>query len=87
LLFRTVETCSKKQTDISVIVIDHHISQWDVIPKDTVPVVVYQCETWSIIFGEEHRLRIFEKRVLKISGAKKEFQETEENCLLSSFHS
>jgi hypothetical protein len=67
-------------------VIDHHVSQWDVIPKDTVPVVVYQCETWLIIFREEHRLRMFENRVLrKIPGAKRMFQETEENCILSSF--
>jgi len=60
-------------------VIDHHISQWDVIPKDTVP-VVYGCETRLIIFREEHRLRMFENRVLrKISGAKREFKGTEEN--------
>jgi hypothetical protein len=67
-----------------VVVTDHHISQWDVIPKDTVP-VVYRCETWLIIFSEEHRLRKFENRVLRnISGAKREFQETEENCILST---
>ena len=79
-----VKTCSKKQTDISVIVIDD-MSQWDVIPKDTVP-VVYQCETWLIMSREEHRLRMFENWVLKkISGARREFQETEENFILSSF--
>ena len=56
------------KADISVFVIDHHISQWDVIPKDTVP-VVYRWEAWLIIFREEHRLRIFENRMLrKISG-------------------
>jgi len=50
-----------------------------------VPVVVYGCETWLIIFREEHRLRMFENRVLwKISGAKREFKGTEENCILSS---
>jgi hypothetical protein len=39
-----------------------------------------------ITFREEHRLRMFENRVLrKISWAKREFQETEENCILSSF--
>ena len=66
--------------------IDHHISQWDVIPKGTVHVVVYRCETWLIVFREEHGLRIFENRVLrKISGVEREFQETEENCILSSF--
>jgi len=61
------------------------MSQWDVIPIDTVP-VAYRCETWLIMFMEEHRLRMFENWVLrKISGAKREFQETEENCILSSF--
>jgi len=68
-----------------VVVIDHHISQWDVIPKDTVPVVC-RWETWLILFREEHRLRMFENRVLrKICGAKRECQETEENCILNSF--
>jgi hypothetical protein len=28
------------------------------------PVVVYGCETWSLALREEHRLRVFEKRVL-----------------------
>ena len=85
MLFTTAKTCKKQKTDISVVVIDHHISQWDVIPKDTVP-VVYRWETWLIIFREEHSLRVFENRVLRmISGAKREFWETEENCILSSF--
>jgi hypothetical protein len=35
--------------------------------------VLYGCETWSLTFEEEHRLRFFEKRVLrKISGLKRE---------------
>ena len=29
------------------------------------PVVLYGCETWSIILREEHRLRVFENRVLR----------------------
>ena len=29
------------------------------------PVVLYGCETWSLIFREEHRQRVFENRVLK----------------------
>ena len=28
-------------------------------------VVVYGCETWSLILREEHRLRVFENRVLR----------------------
>jgi hypothetical protein len=29
------------------------------------PVVLYGCETWSLTLREEHRLRLFEKRVLR----------------------
>jgi hypothetical protein len=29
------------------------------------PVVLYGCGTWSMTLREEHRLRVFEKRVLK----------------------
>jgi hypothetical protein len=36
------------------------------------PVVLYVCETWSLTLREEHRLRVFENRVLrKISGPKR----------------
>jgi hypothetical protein len=37
------------------------------------PVVLYGCETWSVTLGEEHRLRVFENRVLrKIFGPERE---------------
>jgi hypothetical protein len=37
------------------------------------PVVLYGCETWSLILREEHRLRVFENSVLrKIFGPKRE---------------
>jgi hypothetical protein len=32
------------------------------------PVVLYGCETWSLTLREEHRLRVFENRVLRIFG-------------------
>jgi hypothetical protein len=32
------------------------------------PVVLYGCETWSLTLREEHRLRVFEIRVLRIFG-------------------
>jgi len=36
------------------------------------PVVLYGCETWSLTLREEHRLRVFEKRVLRrIFGPKR----------------
>jgi hypothetical protein len=37
------------------------------------PVVLYVCETWSLTLGEEHRLRVFENRVLRrIFGPKRD---------------
>jgi hypothetical protein len=37
------------------------------------PIVLYGCETWSLTLGEEHRLRVFENRVLRrIFGPKGE---------------
>jgi hypothetical protein len=36
------------------------------------PLVLYGCETWSIILREEHRLRMFENRILRrICGPKR----------------
>jgi hypothetical protein len=29
------------------------------------PVVLYGCDTWSLILREEHRLRVIENRVLR----------------------
>jgi len=37
------------------------------------PVVLYGCETWSLILREERRLRVFEKRVLRrVFGPKRD---------------
>jgi hypothetical protein len=37
------------------------------------PVVLYGCEAWSLTLREEHRLRVFENRVLrKIFGPKRD---------------
>jgi hypothetical protein len=36
------------------------------------PVVLYGCETWSVTLREEHRLRVFENRILRrIFGPKR----------------
>jgi hypothetical protein len=41
--------------------------------KVILPVVLYGCETWSLTWGEEHRLRVFENRVMRrIFGPKRE---------------
>ena len=37
------------------------------------PVVLYGCETWSLALMEEHRLRVFENRVLRrVFGPKRD---------------
>ena len=37
------------------------------------PVVLYGCETWSLILGEDRRLRVFENRVLRsVFGPKRD---------------
>jgi hypothetical protein len=36
------------------------------------PVVLYGCETWSLTVTEEHKLRVFENRVLRIFGPRRD---------------
>jgi hypothetical protein len=36
------------------------------------PVVLYGCETWSLTLRDEHKLRVFENRVLRIFGPKRD---------------
>jgi hypothetical protein len=42
------------------------------------PVVLYGCETWSLTMREEHRLRVFENRVLRRIFGPKRDEVTEE---------
>jgi hypothetical protein len=35
-------------------------------------VVLYGCETWSLALKDEYRLRVFENRVLRIFGPKRD---------------
>jgi hypothetical protein len=42
------------------------------------PVVLYGCETWSLTLREEHRLRVFENRVLTTIFAPKGDEVTRE---------
>jgi hypothetical protein len=42
------------------------------------PVVLYGCKTWSLTLGEEHRLRVFENRVLRK-------MDQGENCIMINF--
>jgi hypothetical protein len=47
------------------------------------PVVLYGCETWSLALREEHRLRMFEKRVEVIGGWRKVHNEELRNFYCS----
>jgi hypothetical protein len=51
------------------------------------PVVLYGCETWSLTLREEHRLRVFENRVLRrIFGPKRdEMTENGGSCTVRNF--
>jgi hypothetical protein len=43
------------------------------IYKTTIlPVVLYGCEAWSLTLREDHRLRVFENRMLRIFGPKRD---------------
>jgi hypothetical protein len=49
-------------------------------------VILYGRETWSFTLREEHRLRVFENRVLRrIFGPERdEVKEVGENCIMRS---
>jgi hypothetical protein len=53
------------------------------------PVVLYGCETWSLTLREEHRLRVFENKLMRtIFGPKKDEvtgRVNGENCITRSF--
>jgi hypothetical protein len=51
------------------------------------PAVLYGCETWTLTLREEHRLRVFENRVLRrIFRLKRdEKQENAGSCTVRSF--
>jgi hypothetical protein len=56
-------------------VFPYHIKKLKIKVYKTVilPVVLYGCRTWSLTLREEHRLRVFEDRLLRrISGPKRE---------------
>ena len=36
------------------------------------PEVLYGCETWSLTLREERRVRVFENRVLRVFGPKRD---------------
>jgi hypothetical protein len=51
------------------------VTLWFII----LPVFLYGCETWSLTVREEHRLRVFENRVLRrVFGPKRDEMTGEE---------
>jgi hypothetical protein len=52
------------------------------------PVVLYGCETWPLTLREEHRLRVFENKVLRrIFGPKREEDESWRKLRNNELHS
>jgi hypothetical protein len=50
-----------------------HLKKIKIIKSIILPVVLCGCETWSLTWREEHRLRMFQNRVLRrIFGTKRE---------------
>ena len=50
-------------------------------------VVLHGCETWSVMLGEEHRLRVFRNRVVRkiFLDKRGKVQESGENYIRRSF--
>jgi len=51
----------------------------------TLPVIWYECETWSLTLREECRLRVFENRVLRRIFGPKNHKITEEGRKLHNY--
>jgi hypothetical protein len=51
------------------------------------PVVLYLCETWSLTLREEHRVRVFENRVLRTIFVPKraKWRENGGSCTMRNF--
>jgi hypothetical protein len=49
------------------------------------PVVLYRCEAWSLTLRGEHRLRVFEVRVLRRFYLKGRKMDCGENCIMMNF--
>jgi hypothetical protein len=64
--------CRSVQNILSSILISKNI-KIKIYRTIILPVVLYGCETWSLILGEERRLRVFKNRVLRrIFGPKRD---------------
>ena len=65
------DTCHSVQNLLSSSLLSKHF-KIKIYRTIILPVVLYGCETWSLILREERRLRVFENRVLRrIFGTKR----------------
>jgi hypothetical protein len=65
----------RKELKISMVPANlrRHLHTKQIYKTIILPVVLYGCETWSLTLREEHRLRVFENRVLRtIFGPKRD---------------
>jgi hypothetical protein len=68
LIMSIIHFVSNKNAFLSVMIRSTSIYKTIILP-----VVLYGCETWSLTLREEHRLRVFENRVLRrIFGPKRD---------------
>jgi hypothetical protein len=57
--------------------------QFKIYKTIILPVVLYECETWSLSLRAEHRLRVSENRVLRrIFEPKRRKMDCGENCIM-----
>jgi hypothetical protein len=61
-----------KSMAINFVYINPKPLSWNKVEHFILPVVLYGCETWSLTLREEHRLTVFEYRVLTIFGPKRD---------------
>jgi hypothetical protein len=45
----------------------------------------YACETLSLALGEEHRLRVLERKMLRVTCSPKTEETTGEECIMGNF--
>jgi hypothetical protein len=64
--------CHSVQSLVSSLMLSRNVKV-KIYKTTTLPVVLYGCKTWSLTLREEHRLRVFQNRVLKrIFGPKRD---------------
>jgi hypothetical protein len=68
---RSLNSANACYQSVEKLLSSHLLSKNIKIYKTILPVVLCGCEIWSLILREEHRLRVFENRALRIFGSKR----------------